>query len=266
MMKQTIISIVIILVLLTSLGYFMVNSFGESNNTVSEDDSTSTTTTDGSSNLGNINPEEIDNSDTPVTQLPKAPIPALNREFVVPEILAEEFRIQILNQHNSIIATLKENPELRGDWLQLALLRKSVEDYVGAEEIWLYMTKVWNLDHVAFGNLGNLYSSELPDIDKALSYFVQALEKRPDNLNYYNNIYNIFRFRLEDNARAISLLEQGEDLLPDEIYFPKKQAEHYRDTGDVENAKKFFQRTLNLAQELSLLDIENYAREELEKI
>jgi len=260
MNKQTILPILLLIILLGALGYFIYNDLTNIGKAPDNEENTSTTTsdtiTDGENRVDASFGEEI----------PEEIIPGLDREFTVPEIYSEEIKNNTMEQYQTIVSALKEDPALRGEWLQLALFRNSIEDYKGAEEIWLFMTQVWSFDHVAYGNLGNLYYTNLLDIEKSKDFYVQAIEKNPAYLNYYDNLYNIFFFKLEDRANALLLLEQGSNLLMDEIYFPLKKAEYYRDTGDVVNAKKFFKETVALAETLGLIDIQNHAESELEKL
>jgi tetratricopeptide (TPR) repeat protein len=255
--KGTIISTAITLTLLGVLGYFI---FTDLDSPVSDSNPRKSASTSQSSLRGGISSEDT------IVEIPEEIIPNLNRKFIVPEIYSEEIKNNTIKQHNEMISRLREDPGLRNEWLQLALLRKGADDYKGAEEIWLFMTNVWTLDHVAFTNLGNLYFTDLVDLKKAEEYMKMAVELRPDQLQVIQNFYEFLRFKKQAPQEAINLLLQVYSLFSDEVYYPIRIGEFYRDTEDRINAKKYFEEALLLAQKPEFSDLKKYVEEELEKL
>jgi tetratricopeptide (TPR) repeat protein len=257
MSKQMMMYIVVAVVLLAGIGYFIFNDLKYSEINV-ENNSTTT-------------PEIVTKSISKIDDIyndgiPEEIIPDLDREFIVPDVYSEEIRQNTIEQYDTMASALKEDPNLRDEWLQLALLRKAVEDYLGAEEIWIFMTKVWTLDHVAFGNLGDLYLNHLVDLDKAEENFILAAEKQPNIIQNIQNLYEFFRYRRNNPDQALSILIQGYQLFPKEIYYPIRIAEHYRDAQDIANTKKYFEQALKLATTPETSDLKAYIEEELNKL
>jgi len=264
MKKDTVISIIATAILAVLLGYFIFSDLRNSDDTKAREGNMSTTTSEEIT--GDVQNENI-LSDEVVGELPKAPIPSLEREFVIPDgIYSDEIVENTMAQYNELVSVLNQNPELRDEWLQLALLYKAVEDYEGTEEVWIYVSRVWLLDHVAYGNLGDLYMNYLEDFSKAEEYLISALDRKSDSPQYVDNLYILYRFKQNDPDKALDLLLQGVNQLPNEIYFTIRAAEHYRDTEDFGNAKMFFERVVVLAKEQGLREFEKYANDELAKL
>jgi len=254
--KQKNISLAVAVILILGIGYFIYKDLGSSG-----PGTMATTTLDGSGIVSDDNPSvsgELPN--------PDAVVPNLDRKFVIPDTFSKEIIQNTMVQYNGIITSLKADPTLRNEWLQLAILRKAVEDYKGAEEIWLYVILKWPLDHVAFGNLGNLYLDFLVDNNKAEEYLLQAIEKSPVTLQYTENLYNLYMHRQKNPEKAISLLSTMRQNFLEQVYFPLKMAEHYRDTGDVKNAKQFFEVSRDLAKTQQQQNVIDYAETELAKL
>jgi tetratricopeptide (TPR) repeat protein len=254
--NKNLISILVGVALLAGLGYFVysdLDSGSSGENATTTPETTATTT-----------PEKV--TDEVKYELPKAPIPSLDRPFSVPNEYSAEIKANTMKQYESLVTALKANPELRNEWLQLALLRKTAGDLAGAEQVWIYVSKVWPLDHVAFGNLADLYTNYYKEYKKGEEYYIYALAKMPNNLQYYENLYNIYKFNLKDPKTALELMISGYKDLPTTIYFPVRIAEHYRDAGDPANAKKYFEEALVLAEKQKAIDIGNYIKTELAKL
>lgn len=107
------------------------------------------------------------------------------------------------------VQQLKFNPNGIAYWLQLAMYRKSAQDYVGAEEVWVYITKRWTTDPIAFANLGDLYAFYLKDSTKAVEYWNKAIALDPKNINLYLSLSTYQSVNLKDTAAARATLQAG---------------------------------------------------------
>lgn len=255
--KQTIISLVIAVILVIAVGYFIRQDLGNAKN-IDIKAETQTEEEVAVAGADNVDEGKLPNAD--------APVPDLDREFSIPDIYGREIIENSAAQYNALTEALKKDPTLRNEWLQLALLRNAVQDYEGAEEIWIYETLRWPLDHVAYGNLGNLYLDFIQNYEKAEKNLVLALERNPSALQYTENLYNLYVHRLGQPEKALRVLLELIKTLPDEVFFPLKTAEHYRDTGKVESAKEFFTLSKTVALKKGQQNVIDYADAELAKL
>lgn len=136
-------------------------------------------------------------------------IPNLDRPVIPPQDFPEEAKKIMEEKIKNLSEELKKSPEYFEGWLQMAIYRKTINDYEGAGEIWEYLTLINPKNITAFNNLGNLYGYYLKDYKKAEENFLQAIKNGPDQIYIYRNVYDFYREVIKDDVKARAILEQG---------------------------------------------------------
>lgn len=135
--------------------------------------------------------------------------PDLNRPYTPLSSLPQSIQDNNKKLVATAVAQLKFNPGAIAYWLQLAGLRKGANDFVGAEEIWLFVTKRWPTDPISYNNLADLYENYLHDYTKATVYWNQLIKLSPTNISAYLNLATMYNINLKDKADAKATLEAG---------------------------------------------------------
>lgn len=166
------------------------------------DTGTATTTTSGTGANGDVQLGGV--VDTSPLQKPN-----LDRPYTPLSTLPQN----VQNDNKKLVATavtqLKFDPNGIAYWLQLAGLRKGANDFAGAEEIWVYATKRWPKDPIAYNNLADLYENYLHDYTKAKIYWNQLIALSPDNISAYLNLATMYNINLKDTVSAKATLQAG---------------------------------------------------------
>lgn len=161
---------------------------------------------------------------------------------------------------------LRKNPDDYTAWLGLGLFRKVLGDYNGAEEIWLYVTLRWATDFVAYNNLGNLYHAELRDFPKADEYFLKAASLRPDFIQTYFNLYDLYRYSYKgQETRAPGALLQGLEKNPANLNLMLALARYYVEMGNKDSASKYYKMAIQSAETESKTALFESLRKEAEE-
>lgn len=162
----------------------------------------------GGTNTGTTTPNVL-------TELPPGlEIPDLDRKIVIPESVSEEIGEKTTDQIKSIREDLKDNPNNLAPWLDLGILYKTIEDNEGAEEVWLFVTKIRPNDWIAYHNLADLYGYYLQEPQKAEEYILTALEKAPRDVQIYVKAYEIYKDVVGDVHPMKKIVEDGLKELP----------------------------------------------------
>jgi hypothetical protein len=138
------------------------------------------------------------------------PAPSLDRPYTPPSNLPTEIQAQSKKAVADAVTQLKIDPNHLAYWLQLAIYRKGAGDYVGAEEVWLYCTKVWPTDPISFENLADLYAYHLKQPAKAVEYWNKAIPlDKPNSIRLYLALATFQSINMSDKAAARTTLEAG---------------------------------------------------------
>ncbi len=165
---------------------------------------------------------------------------------------------------------IKENTEvLRGNydnlipWISLGQLRKVIGDYEGARDAFEFASLIRPENTISFHNLGDLYGSYLKDFSKAERNYFAAIENDSANVNAYLNLADLYWYEGDKNKiddlliAGIKINSKIEDKLP----LLARLAKYYAESGDSENAIKYY-------REIIALDPSNAAviNEEIERL
>lgn len=141
--------------------------------------------------------------------------PDLDKKIVFPPTYNENAQKLMLAKINPTISFLKDNPTSYDSWIDLGIYRKMLNDYVGAEEIWVYLTKVAPSKPDAYLNLGDLYAYYLRDNAKAEKYFLIVQDVSPKWIAGYERTVDFYVTVLQNKDKAKRFLEASIVKNPD---------------------------------------------------
>ncbi|MEI7719617.1 MAG: tetratricopeptide repeat protein [bacterium] len=138
--------------------------------------------------------------------------PSLTGPILISASLPQDAQTILKNKEVTLIAQLQKNPTNIDLWLDLGIDRKIGGDYAGAAEAWGYVAKAApaSASFVAYGNLGSLYMDYLKDYPKAEANFKQAVLLSPHTIDYYRELYTLYKYSYKTNTTAAAdILAQG---------------------------------------------------------
>ena len=237
-MKKEYFVAALIFVLLIALGggYLLMNR-GKASGTPAAPGAVGTTT--GAAGATTVT---VTSGSQPTTQYSIAEIrsmmPDLNRQIQFSADVPTDARTQLTSDIGKIVATLKVDPTQLTDWLQLALLYHTANDFDGARLVWEFMTKVDPKDTTVYDNLGRLYSFDLKDYPKAEEYFKESIALDPKDTTPYYELFTLYRYSYKtDTTAAVDILMSWAKALPTDPQPYFTLGLYYRDLGQVSDAK-----------------------------
>lgn len=177
------------------------------------------------------------------------PKPSLERS-TQPRIPLSSFaKDDAVKNIGGLVSILKKNPEDYSAWVSLGIYRKTLGDYEGAEEVWKYVTVQWPTDFVAYNNLGNLYHEQLRDFPKAETYFRKTADLKPDFVQSYVNLYNLYRYSYKEKEKeAPEALALGLKRNPAEVNLMIVLARYYAEMKDLVQAASYYAQAVSAAE------------------
>lgn len=138
-----------------------------------------------------------------------AGMPQLRRPVVFSSLFPAEAQRLMTQKIDASIAALEKDPQIFNEWMQLAILRKTVDDYEGARQIWEFLAAGNPKNPLPFSNLANLYAFELKDPVRAEENFIKAMQKDPTDILFYRQAYEFYRYVRKDDGKAKEILQKG---------------------------------------------------------
>ena len=138
--------------------------------------------------------------------------PAIDTPLVISSALSPDAQTILRGKEETLIAQLHKTPADIALWLDLGIDRKIGGDYAGAAAAWEYVAQVapTSASYIAYGNLGELYMDYLKDYPKAESNFKQAIALSPHTIDYYRQLYTLYKYAYKTNTTAAAdILTQG---------------------------------------------------------
>jgi len=182
----------------------------------------------------------------------KAPAVPLWQKLLTFEIknnnLTPETAETLKQKFNQIKEKLISDPNDINTWLYLGLLKKMVNDYEGARDVWLYITQKWPQDSTAYGNLGDLYTFFLNEPQKAEAAYKTAIQNDPKNYNFYLGLADLYRYKYpEGDAKYEQTLLDALNKFPDEVNLIGPLAVFYYQTNQVDKAIPVYEKLVKLS-------------------
>lgn len=167
----------------------------------------------------------VDAEPVPVPQ--QSSYPALRRPIVFSAAFSAEAQTIMRQKIEASIAALGKDPRVFDEWMNLAILRKTVDDYEGARQVWEFLKTTNPQQPGPYANLAALYTYELKNPALAEQNFIEAIRKGPKELSVYRNAYDFYRYAQKDDVKAKEILRKGiaETQSPDLQYLLDHYAE-----------------------------------------
>lgn len=193
-------------------------------------------------------------SETEIGKRSKAELPPFPKDYGVirynakiTQELGEEMRKRQEEAFKDALARIDKRPDDPDVWVQLGGIKKMFGDYQGAIAAWNYAGLIRPKDATAYNNLGDLYWHYLRDFPNAEASYKKAIENFPENLGFYKDLSDLYRFDYKEKAHLAddTLLDALEES-PKNIAVLAWLGGYYRDTGDRQKAREYFQRALTI--------------------
>lgn len=167
---------------------------------------TSSTAQEGNDNERGV---EIEENPTGIALPAGVEVPNLERALVFPGDMSSTERGQIRDQIETLVNSLKKDPNSIAPWLELGLLRKQIGDYQGAKEAWEFTKVIRSGDWVAYHNLADLYGYYLRDDREAEQNILSAINLAPEQIQLYVKAAEIYQDVFNDISKARAIVEKG---------------------------------------------------------
>ena len=130
-------------------------------------------------------------------------------------------------------------------WIQIGMERKAKGDLSGTAEAWKQASLANPGSYLPHNNLGYLYRYDIKDPARAEKSFLDAIAVKSDLTIAYRELSDLYRYAyLEKADQADDILLQGLEKNPGNYDLAIYLAYYYRDIGDKQNAKKYFEEAL----------------------
>lgn len=177
------------------------------------------------------------------------------------ESLSEEISNGFESQFNEAVQYIKEDPNDYLGWAVAGANKKSVNDYYGAEALYLEGLKNVDNNTVLYYNLADLYYHFIEDYQRAEEYYLKVLEYKPEIMDAYSfesyrELSILYRVKFEDENKAINILKLGLENNPENKDLLIHLANTYQKFDRSEEAKKIWE---NLVE--TYPDNESYKKE-----
>jgi len=132
-------------------------------------------------------------------------------------------------------------------WIEIGLERKAKGDLEGTAEAWKQASLANPGSYLPHNNLGFLYRYDIKDPAKAEKSFLDAIAVKSDLTIAYRELSDLYRYAYPEKAdQADDILLLGLEKNPENYDLLIYLAYYYRDIGDKQNAKKYFEETLKI--------------------
>lgn len=204
----------------------------------------------------------------PVSKSTVVTLPGLNIDkIVINSNITDDKKKEYAGRMKDIAGAIKRGEPLFEHLLELASYRKLVEDYTGAEEIWVYMTKRYPDSRPAYENLGNLYHFYQSNFPKAETMMKKAIEAEPVYPYSYVNLFELYTLSYIEKANfAEGVLLDGYVKTEKNVLIIVTLAEYYASKGKNTEAKKYFEEVLKFATDMKDERLKTIAQEGLAKL
>ncbi|MDO8493609.1 MAG: tetratricopeptide repeat protein [bacterium] len=260
-MKSILLRVIILIAILSSPTYFIYKDYLSNKDEgldlpLKEDFLPSSTATPDKTDdkAIKINVVPIKDTVSPVKSALRGTIPNLDKQWLIPESYSADAKRIINERIAELMRDLKANPDQHDKWITLGNTRKLVGDHTEAVVIWEFVVLNWPDGLVAYHNLGDVYASYLNNKVKAEANMLKVVELDPHYISEYLSLYHLYLAKVEpsveDKDKAVNILIKGLGSNPQAVDLMIAIAAHYRDMGDKENAKKYYEMALTEAKKL----------------
>ena len=144
--------------------------------------------------------------------------------------------------------SLQNNPDDFNSWVTLGILKKTVNDYEGARDIFIYAGQIRPKSSPPFANLGDLYANFLNEPGKAEEMYKKAIANDPGEINYYFGLADVYRYRIPGKeALYEQTLLDALNKFTDDVNLISSLASYYRQTNQTQKAIQFYEKLVKLS-------------------
>ncbi len=176
--------------------------------------------------------------------------PSLDRSFTIPASFPAD-AVQIMRSNiNEVVGRLKEDRKDISEWISLAVLLKTIDDYLGAAEIWEFLGRELPTNTVTFANLGSLYHLHLKDYPKSELNFRKAIENNRTNPALYLGLHELYKYSYKtETGLAQDVLKEGLQHITDNTDLLITSARFAHERGEIDQAVVYYTRARDVAEE-----------------
>lgn len=224
---RTFIFIVAALIVVGGIGYYNIKSDitadADISGIVANGDKEAENETETSNKAGASTAVKTDSKEEKIPIVGKVsavaaiPVPDLDRPVIFPGGYSVEDAKEITGQVAILAGALKVDSNRFNEWLDLGMLRKSIEDYEGAREAWEYASAIRPGNSLSFVNLGMLYGYYLREPLKAEANLLHAIENEPRFLDFYARMADFYIEVMKDKGKAADFLDRAIEKYPEWI-------------------------------------------------
>lgn len=192
--------------------------------------------------------------------------PSLDRGIQFGTSVPPAVRAVIQKNTDEVIARLRKDETRADDWFTLGVLYHSANDYEGARDVWVFLTKVVPAPGTAtaYDNLGKLYKFDLKDFPKSENYFKQSIQNNPKSITPYLELHELYRYLYKtDTTSAVDILVSASAKFPTNPDPLVLLGEYYRDRGNTILARDTFTKALAIARTINDVRLINAIGEEI---
>jgi tetratricopeptide (TPR) repeat protein len=194
-------------------------------------------------------------------------MPSLTRTVAYGAGVTPEVKAIVEKSVAELALRLQKDPTQASDWLNLGVMYHAVNDYRGAEEVWIFLTKVIPTDTTAYDNLGKLYHFDLKDFPKAEQYFKRSIAIASTSTTPYIELFTLYRYSYKkDTSAAADTLMAWAKAIPESVdpYF--SLGLYYRDQGRTAEAKEALTHAMDMARSAGDVELMAKIGPELQKL
>ena len=175
--------------------------------------------------------------DRPASEISETP------ESNTPEVVTNEPVSS--SEQNKQVAEEKTPLNTMNELVEKGIALKSKGDLAGAAELWKQASLVNPGSYLPHNNLGFLYRYDIKDPAKAEKSFLDAIAVKSDLTIAYRELSDLYRYAYPEKAdQADDILLKGLEKNPGSYDILVYLGMYYKDMGDKEKAKKYFEEIL----------------------
>ena len=177
---------------------------------------------------------------------------------LTPEKLLSSFKVQNSNltaeqaglfqqRFNDVKKTLQNSPDDFASWLYLGALKKGINDYEGARDVFIYAGQIRPQASTPFANLADLYAYFLNDPAKAEENIKKAITNDANDYNLYISLADIYRYKFPDRQGMYEqTMLEAIAKFPDNANVIAPLAGYFRDTNQTQKAINWYEKLVKL--------------------
>lgn len=185
-----------------------------------------------------------------ISPLPDVPLPEYREVFVCASSVPASLCTKLKLEAPALIQKIDANPGDAAAWVNLGAMRKLNQDYQGAAEVWIFVTKLQPGSPVAYANLGDLYMNFLKDYKKAEANYLLAIKYAADDANLYQNLFTLYTTTSYNPSptAAEDILKKGIAVNQNAVNLRVALARYYTSLGRAADAKAEYDAAIKSAE------------------